>query len=200
MSQSKYNGKLYVLEGIDNVGKTTLATELVISLSTRAKRAHYAAFPGYIDGTLGKLVYDIHHAPNKCGLQTLTASSLQALHLAAHLEMIEREILPRLADGTDIVLDRYWWSMMAYGTVAGVSTTLLEHLRAAEEVCWGQCVPAALFIIRRARDMTDVDLKLSEAYSDLIDRQQDVHPIHIINNDQTLNTVLETVQALLSLH
>lgn len=53
---------IYVFEGIDNVGKTTIIENLKIKINERTDYECFSvAFPGNEIRTLGSLVYDIHH-------------------------------------------------------------------------------------------------------------------------------------------
>jgi dTMP kinase len=61
---------------------------------------------------------------------------LQTLHVAAHLDAIERKILPALEAGTWVILDRYWWSTWVYGIEQGISSTYLEPVIKAEQARW----------------------------------------------------------------
>lgn len=53
---------VYIFEGIDNVGKTTIIQELYRKIEDeRDDNCITLAFPGHEPRTLGGLVYDIHH-------------------------------------------------------------------------------------------------------------------------------------------
>jgi dTMP kinase len=52
-------------------------------------------------------VYGIHHDPSAYGVADLGATARQALHVAAHLDVMERAILPALRAGKHVILDRY---------------------------------------------------------------------------------------------
>ena len=103
-------GKLFVLEGPDGVGKSTLAHTLTEYLNAKGIPCDYFAFPGREAGTLGRHIYDFHHNPIQFGVKLVNPASVQVLHIAAHLDTIERNILPTLEKGRSIVLDRFWWS------------------------------------------------------------------------------------------
>src|SRR5687767_12007738 len=117
---NKEYGRLFVLEGPDGAGKTILAKALVEQLNSRGTLYEYAAFPGIQEGTLGNMVYDLHHEPERYGITSIHPLSLQTLHIAAHIDAIEQRILPALRSGQSMVLDRFWWSTWVYGLAAGV--------------------------------------------------------------------------------
>ena len=107
MIDQSSTGKLIVLEGPDGVGKSTLSCALHRKLSQSSLTCEYLTFPGKETGTIGRLVYDLHHEPEKFGLVSLTAASLQTLHIAAHLDVIEQRIRPAINNGKWVILDRF---------------------------------------------------------------------------------------------
>jgi hypothetical protein len=143
-------GKLLVFEGTDGVGKTTLVGavhDAVLNLGVRCERF---AFPGAEDGTVGRLVYELHHTPDAHGVASITPASLQALHVAAHVDAIDTSILPALSSGAYVLLDRFWWSTWAYGLAAGVPAEALRSLIRFERFHWGAVRPTAiLHLVRR---------------------------------------------------
>ena len=118
-------GRLIVFEGPDGVGKSTLAQALTNRLMAMGLSCEHLSFPGKEEGTIGSLVYDVHHRPAGYGIGAITAASLQALHIAAHLDAIEQRIVPALNEGRWVILDRFWWSTWAYGCAAGVDKATL---------------------------------------------------------------------------
>lgn len=142
-------GQLVVFEGPDGVGKSELAARFASWLVEHGFAAELLSFPGKEEGTLGKLVYDLHADPARFDVTGLTATSLQALHIAAHLDAIERRIIPSLKSNRTIVLDRFWWSTYVYGIASNVDRKVLERLIATEKAAWGMETPSILFLIDR---------------------------------------------------
>lgn len=142
-------GRLYVFEGPDGVGKSELSQRFVDLLETRGVRALRLSFPGKAGGTLGSLIYKVHHDPAALGIHMVASSSLQLLHIAAHLDAIEGTIMPALKSGISVVLDRFWWSTKVYGTVAGVGRQILDGMIALELAAWGEVTPACVILIER---------------------------------------------------
>lgn len=139
--------ELIVLEGPDGVGKSTLAKALADERSSAL-----LSFPGRDSGTLGGLVYQLHHeAQSVFNIPLIAETSLQLLHIAAHVDAIERDILPLIAKGTSVVLDRYWWSTLIYGRLRGVDESSLQSAIAIERNAWGDTVPSMIFLIDRAQ-------------------------------------------------
>jgi dTMP kinase len=148
-------GSLIVIEGPDAVGKSTL-TELLHELLSQFGIDHEAlSFPGKQPGTLGSLVYGIHHDPKSHGLNSVSPLALQALHIAAHLDSIEKEVLPALESNKWVVLDRFWWSTWVYGRAVGAPPAVLESLIEAERLLLGPVVPAVVFLVCRTEPLRD---------------------------------------------
>ena len=150
MTEQTERGRLIVLEGPDCVGKSTLAMELTCRLGEWCVPYEHLAFPGKQEGTLGRLVYDLHHdkVPG-FDHKAVNPTSLQVLHIAAHIDAIERQILPVLRAGTWIVLDRFWWSTWVYGVANEVSECALKAMIGLEQLHWGQVKPDVLFTVER---------------------------------------------------
>src|SRR4051812_30176325 len=90
----KSKGSLIVFEGPDGVGKSTIAAAVAQALNSRGAKSKLMSFPGREECTLGKLVYGLHHDPRAHGVSEITPIARQALHVAAHLDVMERVILP----------------------------------------------------------------------------------------------------------
>ena len=117
-------GKLYVFEGPDGVGKSTLAQWFASHLQESGYACTLLSFPGKEDGTLGEHVYELHHDPARFGIQSLSAASLQLLHVAAHIDAIETRIKPLLNEG-----ERWCW------TVSGGRRSYMASLAAYLDPC-----------------------------------------------------------------
>lgn len=184
--KARKNGRLFVFEGPDGVGKTMLSRLATGFLSDMGVKADYLSFPGREPDTVGRLVYDFHHS---AGARHVRPIAVQALHVAAHVDAIERQILPRLADGTNVLLDRYWWSTWVYGVVSGVSTISLKRLLAFEERAWGRVRPAAVILVQRRTPLGRPDeplgrwKRLQSEYGKLAKRETDIHPIELVDNN-----------------
>jgi thymidylate kinase len=165
-------GKLIVFEGPDAVGKSTLVQHLKTLLEQDQLPNESLSFPGDRPGTIGKLVYDLHHAPGKFGIEQISPIGLQALHIAAHLDAITRTILPAINSGTWVVLDRFWWSTWVYGRAAAIEPRILDSLIGAEKLLWGQFTPSVVFLIQRTKPLGDKPVSdefaiLSDLYREL---------------------------------
>ena len=127
-------GKLIVFEGNDGVGKTTLAQQLAARLRDSGVSCEYLSFPGKDLGSLGRLVYELHHDRSGQIVTDINPTSLQVMHVAAHIEAIENSILPALKAGRWIVLDRFWWSTWVYGMALGIAERSLKAMLHLEPI------------------------------------------------------------------
>jgi dTMP kinase len=191
-------GRLLVLEGPDGVGKSSTARDVAERLRSLAIRHSVLAFPGREPGTLGKLVYDIHHDPKSFDIPRMAEAAKQALHVAAHLDAIERRIGPLLHEGEHVVLDRFWWSTWVYGLVGGVSPSILEALIEAERIQWGSIQPSLVILLDRDRPIEcDEDLngwrRIRDGYLTLASKEEDHYPIEVVQNVGTLEQTASRV-------
>jgi len=184
-------GKLFVLEGPDGVGKSTLAHTLTEHLNARGIPCDHFAFPGRESGTLGHHIYDFHHNPVRFGVEPVSPTSIQVLHVAAHLDTIERDILPALERGQSIVLDRFWWSTWVYGMASGVNRSSLEAMLNMEFIHWNNVIPTIVFLLSRSAPLKnggsiDAWKRLCAAYYELAEEQKRRYPVQIVNNDRDI--------------
>ena len=197
MKNSKV-GSLFILEGPDNVGKTTLARILVERINKRRK-CEYVSFPGRERSTLGRLVYDIHHDKEKYGLTNVDPVSIQTMHLAAHIDCISNRIIPILKTGIHVVLDRYWWSTLIYGADSGCDPRVIEKLLDAEKLVWNNITPDIIFYIKRyfsseIGEYTNGNLiRLYDQYIAEQGKISNVVPIINANLDETVDMMLDHI-------
>lgn len=90
---------LIIFEGVNAAGTSEVCNEYLRTPIHRGVAAMLLAFPGNTPGTLGHLVCQLHHDTRSIGVEQLTSASLQALHIAAHLDAIESVITPTLELG-----------------------------------------------------------------------------------------------------
>ena len=191
MTGQPARGKLIVLEGPDGVGKSTLSERLTNRLRETGIVCEHLAFPGRQRGSLGSLVYDLHHEAPRLGLGDVNPTSLQLLHIAAHVDAIEGHILPALRAGTWVVLDRFWWSTWVYGTASGVPERSLEAMIELEQVHWAEVTPDVLFLVERESRTPDDGDGLQERYRELANREQSNLRVATLRNDSSVDEALD---------
>jgi len=191
------SGKLIVFEGADATGKSSIAEAVTNELRRKGLAVELLSFPGRNSHTLGEVIYRLHHEPAAFGIDKLTAASLQTLHIAAHLDAIESRILPMLATGISIILDRYWWSTFVYGVGGGVRRDILTALIDAEKLAWNRILPHAVFYITRQnplRDEPDREWKQWKmVYRELVEQESRHYPVHLIENESSLQSAVSEV-------
>jgi dTMP kinase len=105
-----------VLEGIDGSGTTTQLDRLVAHLAARGRGAHATREPSV--GPVGKLLRELllgqHGLP---GGAPADGQAMALLFAADRRDHLRREIEPTLAEGRDVVSDRYLMSSLAYQAV-----------------------------------------------------------------------------------
>lgn len=199
MSEHTRPGRLIVFEGPDGVGKSTLSQRIVKELTEIDLPCEYLTFPGKEAGTLGRLVYDLHHKPTVLGVKEITATSLQTLHIAAHLDAIEERILPALNEGRWVVLDRFWWSTWVYGRASALNQAILDAMIQVEHLQWQGTEPDVVFLIDRSDGCVNDDsrARLHKDYQLLLEREQRNYPVRMIQNDRSIHeSVSQLMEAL----
>ena len=112
-------GVLVNLEGIDGCGKSTQSKllleklegegEKIIILKEPTKRPH------------GQKLWDMLHGKRKA-----TNEEILELFVLDRIQHVEEKIQPALDDGTMILMDRYYYSSMAYQVAGGID---VEEIR-----------------------------------------------------------------------
>ncbi|HSD98785.1 MAG TPA: dTMP kinase, partial [Patescibacteria group bacterium] len=106
--KNPYKGKLSAIEGIDGAGKTTSSKELVKLLNKAGHNASYSKEP--TDDIIGQFIREKILSGNM-SMSPLALQYLFNADRAMHMEKIEKQ----LEKGMIIVMDRYFWSSVAYG-------------------------------------------------------------------------------------
>lgn len=193
-------GELFVFEGPDGVGKSTLAIELAAQLRRSGHVVKLLASPGRTPGSLGRLVWEFHHDPEKFGVEKVHPTSLQLLHVAAHVDMIEEAIRPAIQRGECVVLDRFWWSTLVYGTEDGVLPAVLQNMVELEQHHWEDLRPTQVFLVsrdeplRREHSLERFEA-LKRAYLVLASKEPNVV---VVENRGTISETLATVWRLVA--
>ena len=178
-------GKLIVFEGADGTGKTSLIEIIGKRLNEKKLNCKIFSFPGKSEGSLGEMVYKIHHNTLDFFLKELNPTSLQLLHIAAHIDSIAI-IYPLYQSGNIILLDRYWWSTYVYGKVAGINKKILRKMIEIEYFYWNEIYPDMIFLIDRKSNDYQNEIIFRE-YTKLAVNEKDKYKIIKIDNNSTIN-------------
>lgn len=116
----------FVVDGPDGAGKTTQAARLAAWLRERGRSVLTVREPG---GTAaGEAIRELLLDPDT----DLVPRAEMLLYQAARAQLVESVIRPALAEGQDIVLDRYWFSTAAYqGHGLGLDVGEIRRVAAA---------------------------------------------------------------------
>ncbi len=132
-------GRLYVIDGPDGAGKTTQAARVAAYLRERGREVLVLREPG---GTpVGEAIRDVLLDPET----DLTATAEMVLYQAARAQLVEAVVRPALEAGTDIVLDRFTYSTVAYQAFGlGLDA---DAVRQVAELVTGGIRPQRVFIL-----------------------------------------------------
>ena len=108
-------GKLYVLEGIDKIGKSTQAEELGKKLNGKVEK-----FP-YRTSEIGQILN--RHLTKKNEIKYLKTEHLL---MAANRAEREEEIIRTLKSGVDVIADRFYASGIAYTSAKNIDGTVFK--------------------------------------------------------------------------
>lgn len=183
----KKRGDLYVFEGPDGVGKSTLSKWFADHLKSTGRRVVWSSSPGRDAGTIGELVYRLHHEPAQFGIPAINPLSLQLLHIASHIDAIMTHLTRTLRQGVSIVLDRSWWSTWVYGRIEDVDSETLDVMIEIEKRTWGSIKPKIVFLLqRRIQGARKRDHRLQELYARLARREAGLIRVERIRNDGSI--------------
>lgn len=111
MYQNSYPGKFIVFEGLDGSGQTTQAGLLGEYLKHLGKKVFLTKEPTK-DTEFGREIEDILKRR-----KIADGSELQKLFAKDRNEQLQKEIIPALKEGTNVISDRYFFSSFAFGSV-----------------------------------------------------------------------------------
>lgn len=138
-------GRLITIEGIDGVGKTTLASGLLSALAERGHQAELLREPGGVD--LSERLREVVKDP---GL-TVGARAEALIYAAARAQLVEQAVVPRLERGTWVLLDRFVDSSLAYqGAGRGLG---IEAIRELNLFATGALVPDRTLLLVLGADV-----------------------------------------------
>jgi dTMP kinase len=141
-TQCLAKGMLIVFEGLDGAGKTTQAR----LLSEKLRQAGYDVVSRKepTDGPLGQKIRQLAEE----GRQRVASTTEMTWFIEERRQDVEQHIRPALARGQIVLLDRYYFSNMAYQGVLGIADP--EDIQRWNEVFAPQ--PDLLFLLEISPD------------------------------------------------
>lgn len=118
------DGKLIVLYGINNLGKSTQAKLLVERLKANGYQAQYLKYPIYDLAPSGNILNDYLRNSNPHNLHSREAQIIYALNRTQY----QSELIAKLQAGINIVAEDYKGTGIAWGLGAGVDEKFLKNL------------------------------------------------------------------------
>ena len=108
-------GVLIVIEGIDGAGKSTQAKRLLNFVTDDGYETLGLTEP--TNGVWGKKIREMAHR----GERETTPEEEYRLFILDRMENVKKNILPALEDNKVVILDRYYFSTMAYQGARGLN-------------------------------------------------------------------------------
>lgn len=163
-------GTVVVLEGLDKTGKSTQIAALRDTLD-RA-RTTFAHMPsGFTTFSV-----DIYRLLESAELRPQSGVARQLAHLACHAEN-----MPYLAEQLKtqaLLLDRWWWSTLAYGWYGGAirdAGFTQSHFEELIQRVWAPITPSVIFVFDTPRQSDSNNLSgVAEGYALLLAANTDV--------------------------
>jgi len=118
------SGKFIVFYGVNHIGKSTQATQLVESLMRDGKNAQYVKYPRYELEPIGPLLNDYLRGDNTYSITPREAQILFATDRAYHQPSIEQ----CLKAGMHVIAEDYIGTSIAWGIGSGVNKEFLIKL------------------------------------------------------------------------
>lgn len=119
---NNYPGKLIVIYGVNNLGKSTQAKLLVDNLKQKGIKAEYLKYPVYNINPSGEILNDYLRGGNFYNLSPKEAQIIYALNRTQYQE----ELIKKLKSGINIIAEDYSGTGICWGLGAGVSETFLK--------------------------------------------------------------------------
>ncbi len=206
MSRRAPRGRFVVLEGLDGAGTTTQAQRLAAWLRERGRRVHVTAEPS--SGPVGALIRQVLTRRVRGGPAAdsdFDPAALALLFAADRLDHVAVEVEPRLAEGWDVVSDRYTLSSLAYqaltcGDAAWVE--IINRRAVAPDLTVFLDVPARTAVRRRfaasgARELFEVpafQARVAKAYQDGVARLREAgQRVEIVDGGRPIEDVTAAV-------
>lgn len=184
-------GTVVVLEGLDKAGKSTQVTALENVLDPAGTAfAHMPSGFKTFSADVYKILEDPDHRPRSGVAQQLA-------HLACHAEN-----MPFLAEQLEtraLLLDRWWWSTLAYGWYGGsvrdAGFTQASFVELVHRV-WAPITPSVIFVFDTPHEEDSNNLTgVAEGYAVLLAANTDIAiQVPDLNESDTTQFILDELR------
>jgi len=184
-------GKLIVLYGINNIGKTTQSNKLINYLKSKNLKVHYFKIPKYDLKPTGPLINKILRSKE----QTISEEKLQSLY-AKNRKDDQPVVLKKLKAGYIVIAEDYVGTGLAWGYAKGASMDYLKKINKGilkEDL--------AILLDGKRFKKAEEKIHIHEKNNDLIEKARKAHlklakeyNWKIINANQSKEKVFEDIK------
>lgn len=119
---------------------------------------------------------------------------MQLLHIASHIDLIQRRLKLLSNSKCIVLLDRFWWSTYVYGLSGGLEENIIQTIIAPELLYWRDINVKKIFLIERNKKQKDYELNkenaIIEKYRQLAEKELLCEKI---DNNESLEEVVNKV-------
>ena len=121
------------------------------------------------------------------------------MHIASHIDLLQRKLSKLNSEQCIVLLDRYWWSTYVYGIASALDADIVQAIIEPELIHWKDINVKKIFLLEREnreRDYEEAkDRKIVELYRELAGKE----PISIIieNNRSIEEAVTEIYNSII---
>lgn len=163
---TRSSGKLIVLYGINNLGKSTQAKLLVQRLREEGKTAEYVKYPVYVEDPSGVILNDYLRSGNPWGFSPREAQIFYAFNRAQYAPKLDE----LLYNSDFVIAEDYWGTGVSWGAGAGVD---FDFLMAINQFCRREDLA---LIFRGSRFTQSIEPgHTHESNVDLVEKVREVH-------------------------
>ena len=202
-------GRFLVLEGLDGAGTTTQSRLLGERLRASGRRVHVTAEPS--GGPVGALLRQVLTGRVRGrGGGELDPGAVALLFAADRLDHVAAEIAPRLADGVDVISDRFTLSSLAYQAIttgdADWVARLNDRALAPDLVVFLRARPSVALARRRAGsadpelyEVSDFQRRVARGYERALDVLRSAgQRVVVLDGEAPVDAVADAVWAAVS--
>ena len=192
-----------MLEGVDGAGTTTQTAELARRLTARGLRVATTAEPSR--GPVGALLrLALSRRLTGADGRPFDRAALALLFAADRLDHVASEVLPRLAEGTWVVSDRYLFSSLAYQTldVPAAFVAQINGRAPTPDLTLFLEVPPDIALRRRRAERPEAELfeqlplqrRIAGNYRQAIVAGTEGGPVDVLDGTRTIGAVADEIE------